>query len=144
MRRFGGLYIPLAPPVISKNIRAAADFLKPPTHEQAASAIAKPCILSLCETQNPPVLPGTESVCSGRQHPLSTPGGRQRYNTLDFTNKVVCHETAGFIGFFLPRQRCRLWEPLPTGRSSPLLETPSQRGCSPLNSPCVPVKCATN
>ena len=53
------------------------------------------------------------------------------YNTLDFSRKVVCHETAGFIGFFLPRralpsigcllprQRCRLWKPLPTGHSRP-------------------------
>lgn len=28
---------------------------------------------------------------------LSAP---QRYNTLDFPRKVVCHETAGFFGFF--------------------------------------------
>ena len=45
-----------------------------------------------------------------------------------FANKVVCHETAGFIGFFLPRralpsigclpprQRRRLWKPLPRER----------------------------
>ena len=55
-----------------------------------------------------------------------------------FANKVVCHETAGFIGFFLPRQRrrlwkppprerCPLWIPQPTGCSPPLLETQSQR-----------------
>ena len=95
-------------------------------------------------TQNPPVLPGTESVCSGRQHPLSAPGGRQRYNTLDFTHKVVCHETAGFIGFFLPRQRCRLWKPLPTGHSRPYWKPRVSGDTSPLNAPMFPVRCATN
>ena len=28
------------------------------------------------------------------------PSAPQRYNTLDFPGKVVCHETAGFFGFF--------------------------------------------
>ena len=81
--------------------------------------------------QNPPVLWLTESACSRPEQPLSATHGRQRYNTLDFASKVVCHETAGFIGFFLPwralpsigflppRQRCRLWKPLPTGHSRP-------------------------
>ena len=96
--------------------------------------------------QNPPVLWLTESACSCPEQPLSATHGRQRYNTLDFANKVVCHETAGFIGFFLPRQRCRLWKPLPrercplwnplpTGRFSPLLETQSQRNCHPFGIP---------
>lgn len=57
--------------------------------------------------------------------PSSAP---QRYNTLDFPEKVVCHETAGFFGFFRPkgnaipsehpRQRRTLFPfeiPLPTG-----------------------------
>ncbi len=66
--------------------------------------------------QNPPVLWLTESVCSCPEQPLSATYGRQRYNTLDFASKVVCHETAGFIGFFLPRQLCRLWKPLPRER----------------------------
>ena len=56
---------------------------------------------------------------------LSAP---QRYNTLDFPRKVVCHETAGFFGFFRskgntipsehPRQRRTLFPfgiPLSTG-----------------------------
>lgn len=81
--------------------------------------------------QNPPVLLMLERLCSARKHPLSSVSGRQRYNTLDLASKIVCHETAGFIGFFLPRralpsigcllprQRCRLWKPLPTGHSRP-------------------------
>ena len=108
--------------------------------------------------QNPPVLWLTESACSCPEQPLSATHGRQRYNTLDFAGKVVCHETAGFIGFFLPRrvlpsigclpprQRCRLWKPLPrercplwipqpTGRSPPLLETQSQRNLPSLWNP---------
>ena len=82
-------------------------------------------------TQNPPVLWLTERACSCPEQPLSATHGRQRYNTLDLASKIVCHETAGFIGFFLPRralpsigcllprQRCRLWKPLPTGHSRP-------------------------
>ena len=61
--------------------------------------------------QNPPVLLMLERLCSARKHPLSSVSGRQRYNTLDLASKIVCHETAGFIGFFLPRQLCRLWNP---------------------------------
>ena len=56
--------------------------------------------------QNPPVLWLTESACSRPEQPLSATHGRQRYNTLDFANKAVCHETSGFIGFFLPRRLC--------------------------------------
>ena len=88
--------------------------------------------------QHPPVLWPTARACSRPEQPLSATHGRQRYNTLDLASKIVCHETSGFIGFFLPRQRRRLWKPLPrercplwnpqpTGRSPPLLETPSQR-----------------
>ena len=105
-------------------------------------------------TQNPPVLWLTESACSCPEQPLSATHGRQRYNTLDFANKVVCHETAGFIGFFLPLKGAALhWMPpakaappplettakgtlspldSPANRAlSPLLETPSQRNCHP-------------
>ena len=56
--------------------------------------------------QNPPVLWLTESACSRPEQPLSATHGRQRYNTLDFAGKVVCHETAGFIGFFPPGRLC--------------------------------------
>ena len=89
--------------------------------------------------QNPPVLWLTESACSCPEQPLSATHGRQRYNTLDFAGKVVCHETAGFIGFFLPRrvlpsigclpprQRCRLWKPLPRERCPLWIPQPTGR-----------------
>ena len=65
-----------------------------------------------------------------------------------FANKVVCHETAGFIGFFLPRQRCRLWKPLPrercplwnslpTGRSRPYWKPRAKGIAIPLESQLV-------
>ena len=78
-------------------------------------------------TQNPPVLWLAEIACSCPGQPLSATHGHQRYHTLDFARKVVCRETAGFIGCFLPRrvlpsigcllprQRRRLWKPLPRG-----------------------------
>ena len=47
--------------------------------------------------------------------PACGPSLSQRYNTLDFLRKSVCHETSGFFGFFPPRGRCPLWIPLPTG-----------------------------
>ena len=63
-----------------------------------------------------------------RSQPLSRVSRKQRYNTLDFLVKVVCHETAGFFGFFQsmgntipsehPRQRETLFPfeiLLPTG-----------------------------
>ena len=137
-----GIDIPLAPPVMllrSKNffrnsLRSAAS----PTPEQADSALGILLGFSSGRTQNPPVLWLTESACSRPEQPLSATHGRQRYNTLDFAGKVVCHETAGFIGFFLPRQRRRLWKPLPrercplwipqpTGRSPPLLDDPGPK-----------------
>ena len=141
-------------------LRCAAPFhfATPPTPEQADSAFSILLGFSSGRTQNPPVLWLTESACSCPEQPLSATHGRQRYNTLDFAGKVVCHETAGFIGFFLPRrvlpsigclpprQRCRLWKPLPrercplwipqpTGCSPPLLETPRQRNCHPFGIP---------
>ena len=103
-------------------------FAAPPTPEQADSAFSILLGFSSGRTQNPPVLLPPERVCSIREHPLSSVSGRQRYNTLDLASKIVCHETAGFIGFFLPRrvlpsigclpprQRCRLWKPLPRER----------------------------
>ena len=145
-----GIDIPLAPPVMllrSKNFfRNSPRSAAPPTPEQADSAFSKLLGFSSGRTQNPPVLWLTESACSCPEQPLSVTHGRQRYNTLDFADKVVCHETAGFIGFFLPRQLCRLWKqlprercplwnPLPTGRFSPLLETQSQRNCYPFGIP---------
>ena len=77
--------------------------------------------------QNPPVLLSLERLCSVRKHPLSSVSGRQRYNTLDLLGKVVCHETAGFIGIFLPRQRRRLWKPLPRERCPLWIPQPTGR-----------------
>ena len=89
--------------------------------------------------QNPPVLWLVESACSCPEQPLSATHGRQRYNTLDLASKIVCHETAGFIGFFLPRralpsigfhpprQRRRLWKPLPWGRCPLWIPHPTGR-----------------
>ena len=42
-------------------------------------------------------------------------GAHQRYNTLHFACKVVCHETAGFFGFFL---RCRGGAPVKTKKAA--------------------------
>ena len=97
--------------------------------------------------QNPPVLWLTESACSCPEQPLSATHGRQRYNTLDFARKVVCHETAGFIGFFLPRRAC---PPLDStcqgnavpfgilsqqGAPRPYWMTQGQRNCRPFGIP---------
>ena len=85
--------------------------------------------------QNPPVLWLTESACSRPEQPLSATHGRQRYNTLDFACKVVCHETAGFIGFFLPlKGAALLWIP-PAKAALPPLETTAKGTLSPLDSP---------
>ena len=97
--------------------------------------------------QNPPVLWLTESACSRPEQPLSATHGRQRYNTLDFVRKVVCHETAGFIGFFLPlkgaalhwmppaKAACPLWNPQPTGRSRPYWKPRAKGICHPFGIP---------
>ncbi|MDD6372183.1 MAG: hypothetical protein PUG34_06785, partial [Eubacteriales bacterium] len=84
--------------------------------------------------QNPPVLWPAESVRYCPEQPLSATHGRQRYNTLDFTSKVVCHETAGFIGFFLPLKGAALhWMP-PAKAAPPPLETTAKGTLSPLES----------
>ena len=70
--------------------------------------------------------------------PACGPSLSQRYNTLDFASKVVCHETTGFFGFFPPRGRCPLCIPLPTGMlRAPYWMTLRQRKASALlwNSP---------
>ena len=154
MRRCGGLDIPLAPPVMPLHYEAPLRFAFPfrsTTYTRTGGFCFRKLLgFSSGRTQKPPVLWLTESACSCPEQPLSATHARQRYNTLDFAHKVVCHETAGFIGFFLPRrvlpsigfhpprqrrhlwkplprERCPLWIPQPTGCSSPLLETPSQR-----------------
>ena len=151
MHRCGGFDIPLALPVMPLHFEAQLSFSSP-FHSTTYTRTGGFCLGENPEfqrvvRQNPPVLLPPERLCSARKHPLSSVSGRQRYNTLDFAGKVVCHETAGFIGFFLPRralpsigclpprERCPLWIPLPTGCSSPLLETPSQRNCRPFGIP---------
>ena len=130
----------MAPPVVPLH------FASPPTPEQADSALGILLGFSSGRTQNPPVLWLTESACSCSEQSLSATHGRQRYNTLDFARKVVCHETAGFIGFFLPRRalpsigcllprvRCPLWSPLPTGRSRPYWKPRAKGTAIPLES----------
>ena len=127
----------------SKNFfRNSPRSAAPPTPEQADSALGILLGFSSGRTQNPPVLWLTESACSCPEQPLSATHGRQRYNTLDLASKIVCHETAGFIGFFPPRrtlpsigflpprQRRRLWKPLP--REHCPLWIPQPTGCYPL------------
>ena len=137
-RRCGGLDIPLAPPVMllrSKNFfRNSLRSAAPPTPEQADSAFSKLLGFSSGRTQNPPVLWLTESACSRPEQSLSATHGRQRYNTLDFARKVVCHETAGFIGFFLPlKGAALLWIP-PAKAAPPPLGTTAKGTLSPLES----------
>ena len=85
-----------------------------------------------------------------RSQPLSGVSREQRYNTLDFPRKVVCHETAGFFGFFRskgnsipsehPRQRRTLFpfeSPCQQGCCSPLLDDPEPRGLLPLGYPII-------
>ena len=141
--RCGGLDIPLAPPVMLLHceapLRSASPFRRTTyTRTGGFCPGANPEFQRMAR-QNPPVLWLTESACSCPEQPLSATHGRQRYNTLDFANKVVCHETAGFIGFLLPRralpsigfhpprQRRRLWKPLPRERCPLWMPQPSGR-----------------
>ena len=141
MRRCGGTRddIPLAPPVMPLHCEATLRFSSPfrrTTYTRTGGFCpgANPEFQRVAR-QNPPVLWLTESACSRPEQPLSATHGRQRYNTLDFASKVVCHETAGFIGFFLPRQRRRLWKPLPTGRSRPYWKPRAKGICHPFRIP---------
>ena len=136
-----GLDIPLAPPVMPLHCEAtlrSASPLRRITYTRTGGF----CFCKLLgflsgRTQKPPVLWLTESACSCPEQPLSATHARQRYNTLVFAHKVVCHETAGFIGFFLPRQRCRLWKPLPTGCSRPYWRLRAKGTAVPLESQLV-------
>ena len=56
------------------------------------------CFRGACP-QNPPALMPQARPWPA-QH-LSSVSAHKRYNTLHFACKVVCHETAGFFGFFL-------------------------------------------
>ena len=123
-----GIDIPLAPPVVllhcEASLRSAYPFRNITYTRTGGFCPGANPEFQCVARQNPPVLWLAESACSCPEQPLSATHGRQRYNTLDFARKVVCHETAGFFGFFPPRQRCHLWKPLPTGCSPPLLDYP--------------------
>ncbi len=145
--------IPFAPPVMPFHCEAPLRFASPfrsTTYARTGGFCrgANPEFQRMAR-QNPPVLLPLERLCSVRKHPLSSVSGRQRYNTLDFSRKVVCHETSGFIGFFLPRralpsigclpprQRRRLWKPLPTGHSRPYWKPRAKGTAVPLESQLV-------
>ena len=85
--------------------------------------------------QNPPVLWLTESACSRPEQPLSATHGRQRYSILDFASKVVCHETAGFIGFFLPRRALPSIGCLPPRQRVPFGILSQQGALAPIGNP---------
>ena len=145
-----GLDIPLAPPAMQLHskapLRSASPFRNTTYTRTGGFCYCKLLGFSSGRTQNPPVLWLAESVCSCPEQPLSATHGRQRYNTLDFAGKVVCPETAGFIGFFLPRrvlpsigcllprERCPLWISQPTGCSRPYWEPRAKGTAVPLES----------
>ena len=111
-RRCGGTRddIPLAPPVMPLHCEATLRFSSP-FRRTTYTRTGEFCLGANPEFQrvahqNPPVLWLTESACSRPEQPLSATHGRQRYNTLDLASKIVCHETSGFIGFFLPEGLC--------------------------------------
>ena len=97
IRRCGGFDIPLAPPVTQLHskapLRFASSFRCTTYTRTGGFCLHKLLGFSSGRTQNPPVLWLTESACSCPEQPLSATHGRQRYNTLDFSRKVVCHET---------------------------------------------------
>ena len=127
---------------------ACPAFGKVPVFVVASSvSLASTLTRKLSHAAAPP-LPTQPSVARGprwRQPPFP-PAASQRYNTLDLASKIVCHETAGFFGFFRPhrpqaacnaqplnaalialqRERRPLWKPPPKGTLSPL-DTPANR-----------------
>ena len=160
LRRDGGLISLLLPGDAAPLRGTAALCLSIPQHHLHPNRrilLKQTPGLLVREDAEPPVLLPLERLCSARKHPLSSVSGRQRYNTLDLASKIVCHETAGFIGFFLPRralpsigfhpprQPCRLWKPLPralcplwiplpTGRSRPYWKPRAKGIAIPLES----------
>ena len=103
-----GIDIPLAPPVMQlhskDSLRCAFPFRHTTYTRTGGFFLGANPEFQRVARQNPPVLWLAESACSCPEQPLSATHGRQRYNTLDFAGKVVCHETAGFFGFFVPRR----------------------------------------
>lgn len=142
----GFIYL-LRPRCHRKSFRTASRFPMPTTHEQADFAHAKSFVLCSFQPTKSACSASAEKCLSGVGQPLSSVSGRQRYNTLDFARKVVCHETAGFIGFFPPwrvlpsigcfppRERCPLWIPQPTGCSRPYWKLRAKGICHPFGIP---------
>ena len=85
---------------------ACPAFGKVPVFVVASSvSLASTLTRKLSHAAAPP-LPTQPSVARGprwRQPPFP-PAASQRYNTLDLASKIVCHETAGFFGFFRPHR----------------------------------------
>ena len=67
---------------------------------------------------------------AGRNRPTQLPSAAQRYNTLDFVTKVVCHETLARFLWILPAQRAG--RPLMTILSILLQDGLAKRGPHPL------------
>ena len=70
-----------------------------------------------------------------RSQPLSRVSRKQRYNTLDFAEQIVCQ--GGRCPLWIPLPRATLFPfgyPMPTGMLSPLLDDPEPKGgrCPPL------------
>ena len=132
----GFIYL-LRPRCHRKSFRTASRFPMPTTHEQADFAHAKSFVLCSFQPTKSACSASAEKCLSGVGQPLSSVSGRQRYNTLDFAGKVVCHETAGFIGFFLPLKGAALhWIP-PAKAAPPPLETTAKGPAVPLESQLV-------
>ena len=132
----GFIYL-LRPRCHRKSFRTASRFPMPTTHEQADFAHAKSFVLCSFQPTKSACSASAEKCLSGVGQPLSSVSGRQRYNTLDFAGKVVCHETAVFIGFFLPLKGAALhWIP-PAKAAPPPLETTAKGPAVPLESQLV-------
>ena len=133
-----GLDIPLAPPVMPLHCEAALRSASPfrrTTYTRTGGFCpgANPEFQRVAR-QNPPVLWLSQSACSHPEQPLSATHGRQRHNALDLASKIVYHETAGFIGFFLPRRALPSFGFLLPKATPPPLET-TAKAAYPLWSP---------
>lgn len=136
-----GLCIYLCSRVVASSVSFASAQVRKLTH---AAAPPFPTKLRFAGAPVRPVgfCPVSKSIfrpCPNKIR-LSDVSREQRYNTLDFPRKVVCHETAGFFGFFRskgnsipsehPRQRRTLFpfeSPCQQGCYSPLLDDPEPK-----------------
>ena len=148
-KRFAGLGRELlytsASCVVASSVSFASAQVRKLTHAAVPPFPTKLCFagtpeqadFALCA--NPDFVRGrTKSACPAAAKSACLPfhpapfsvSGKQRYNILDFPGKVVCHETAGFFGFFRSKGKLSpLNTPGKEERRSPLY-TPGQQGCS--------------